>query len=266
MAGFPCRICARSREKLQESEGPLCTKDGREGSGLAPGELRCLVFSSERLKGKASPFPPTPVPRSHWKKWEVVAERAWMGGTESEMFNKLESIATSDAPCTPVLGCRISRALEPSAVQGEVTSLSLEPEQRGHRGGQGSSPERAGVRHHPSDPCPPSPQFMTSRVNWVVQSSAVDYLHLMLVAMKWLFEEFAIDGRFCISIHDEVRYLVREEDRYRAALALQITNLLTRYAGPGASLAGHMLLCGAVDQAQACSVCFHRPRSAGFRF
>ncbi|XP_068413636.1 DNA polymerase subunit gamma-1 isoform X2 [Eschrichtius robustus] len=127
--------------------------------------------------------------RSQWKKWEVVAERAWMGGTESEMFNKLESIAMSDTPRTPVLGCRITRALEPSAVQGE---------------------------------------FMTSRVNWVVQSSAVDYLHLMLVAMKWLFEEFAIDGRFCISIHDEVRYLVREEDRYRAALALQITNLLTR--------------------------------------
>ncbi|XP_060015099.1 DNA polymerase subunit gamma-1 isoform X4 [Lagenorhynchus albirostris] len=127
--------------------------------------------------------------KSQWKKWEVVAERAWMGGTESEMFNKLESIAMSDTPCTPVLGCRITRALEPSAVQGE---------------------------------------FMTSRVNWVVQSSAVDYLHLMLVAMKWLFEEFAIDGRFCISIHDEVRYLVREEDRYRAALALQITNLLTR--------------------------------------
>ncbi|KAM6202157.1 DNA polymerase subunit gamma-1 isoform 2-T2 [Rhynchocyon petersi] len=127
--------------------------------------------------------------KSRGKKWEVVAERAWRGGTESEMFNKLESIATSDSPSTPVLGCRISRALEPWAVQGE---------------------------------------FMTSRVNWVVQSSAVDYLHLMLVAMKWLFEEFDIEGRFCISIHDEVRYLVREEDRYRAALALQITNLLTR--------------------------------------
>ncbi|XP_054387808.1 DNA polymerase subunit gamma-1 isoform X2 [Pongo abelii] len=127
--------------------------------------------------------------KSQWRKWEVIAERAWKGGTESEMFNKLESIATSDIPRTPVLGCRISRALEPSAVREE---------------------------------------FMTSRVNWVVQSSAVDYLHLMLVAMKWLFEEFAIDGRFCISIHDEVRYLVREEDRYRAALALQITNLLTR--------------------------------------
>lgn len=56
----------------------------------------------------------------------------------------------------------------------------------------------------------------------------MDYLHLMLVAMKWLFEEFDINGRFCISIHDEVRYLVQHQDRYRAALALQITNLLTR--------------------------------------
>lgn len=65
-------------------------------------------------------------------------------------------------------------------------------------------------------------------MNWVVQSSAVDYLHLMLVSMKWLCEEFGIDGRFCISIHDEVRYLVQSEDRYRLALALQITNLLTR--------------------------------------
>lgn len=69
---------------------------------------------------------------------------------------------------------------------------------------------------------------MNSRINWAVQSSAVDYLHLMLVSMKWLLEEYSIDGRFSISIHDEVRYLVRQEDSYRAALALQITNLFTR--------------------------------------
>lgn len=126
---------------------------------------------------------------SRRKRWDVVGKRMWSGGTESDMFNKLENIAHSPQPATPVLGCRISRALEPRAVKDE---------------------------------------FITSRVNWVVQSSAVDYLHLMLVAMKWLFEEHDIDGRFCISIHDEVRYLVRSEDRYRAALALQITNLLTR--------------------------------------
>ncbi|KAG7522282.1 DNA polymerase subunit gamma-1 [Solea senegalensis] len=128
---------------------------------------------------------------SRRKRWDIVGKRLWAGGTESDMFNKLESIAHSAQPATPVLGCRISRALEPKAVKDE---------------------------------------FITSRVNWVVQSSAVDYLHLMLVAMKWLFEEYNIDGRFCISIHDEVRYLVRSEDRYRAALALQITNLLTRSA------------------------------------
>ncbi|XP_036963110.1 DNA polymerase subunit gamma-1 [Acanthopagrus latus] len=123
------------------------------------------------------------------KRWEMVSKRVWAGGTESGMFNKLESIAHSAQPATPVLGCRISRALEPKAVKDE---------------------------------------FITSRVNWVVQSSAVDYLHLILVAMKWLCEEHDIDARFCISIHDEVRYLVCSTDRYRAALALQITNLLTR--------------------------------------
>ena len=60
-----------------------------------------------------------------------------MGGTESEMFNKLESIAMSDTPRTPVLGCRITRALEPSAVQGEVASYPWNMG-RGSQGGQGS--------------------------------------------------------------------------------------------------------------------------------
>jgi DNA polymerase gamma 1 len=69
---------------------------------------------------------------------------------------------------------------------------------------------------------------MTSRINWVVQSSAVDFLHLILVGMNWLIKEYDIDARFSISIHDEVRYVVKEEDKYRAALALQIAHLYTR--------------------------------------
>nr|CAG4651578.1 EOG090X00SQ [Triops cancriformis] len=120
---------------------------------------------------------------------QLTSRRLWVGGTESPMFNKLEEIAQQEEPVTPVLGCRISRALEPSYCGKE---------------------------------------FMTSRINWVVQSSAVDYLHLMLVAMRYLFDTYEVSGRFCISIHDEVRYLVRHEDRYRAGLALQITNLWTR--------------------------------------
>lgn len=54
------------------------------------------------------------------KGWDIVGKRVWTGGTESDMFNKLESIAHSAQPATPVLGCRISRALEPKAVKNEV--------------------------------------------------------------------------------------------------------------------------------------------------
>ncbi|CAF3389354.1 unnamed protein product [Rotaria sp. Silwood1] len=113
----------------------------------------------------------------------------WQGGSESEMFNSLEVIARSESPKTPVLNCHISRALEPRNV---------------------------------------TDAYMTSRINWVVQSSAVDYLHLMLVCMKWLIDKYNIRCRFALSIHDEVRYMCHTDDRYRACLALQITNLLTR--------------------------------------
>ncbi|OQR72043.1 DNA polymerase subunit gamma-1-like [Tropilaelaps mercedesae] len=117
------------------------------------------------------------------------AKRQWTGGTESHMFNKLEEVATGKKTSTPVLGARITRALESDIV---------------------------------------GANYMTSRVNWVVQSSAVDYLHLMLASMKDLAERFDLGGRFVVSIHDEVRFMVQSEKRYRASLALHITNLFVR--------------------------------------
>ncbi|XP_039747970.1 DNA polymerase subunit gamma-1, mitochondrial [Pararge aegeria] len=63
-----------------------------------------------------------------------------------------------------------------------------------------------------------------TRLNWAVQSAAADFLHLMLVSMA----ELAPSARFCLSFHDEVRYLVPDEHKYETALALQITNLFTR--------------------------------------
>ena len=47
----------------------------------------------------------------------------------------------------------------------------------------------------------------------MVQSSAVDYLHLMIICMKWLIDQYDINARFAISIHDEIRYIVSEDDR-----------------------------------------------------
>ncbi|SCV74300.1 BQ2448_6732 [Microbotryum intermedium] len=122
----------------------------------------------------------------------------WHGGTESFVFNKLEGIAQSDRPRTPALGCGLTDAL---------TKAYLPPE--AGRATKGSG-------------------FMPSRINWVVQSSGVDYLHLLLVAMEYLTRRYEIDARYMISVHDEIRYLVKEEDRYRAALALQVANLWTR--------------------------------------
>ncbi len=120
---------------------------------------------------------------------DLIDCKVWSGGTESHSFNKLEEIALNKWSQTPVLNCRISDALA-----GKVVSND----------------------------------FLPSRINWVVQSSAVDYLHLLLAAMQWMFQEYDIKGRFVISIHDEVRYLVREEDAYRAALALQMANMFVR--------------------------------------
>uniref|UniRef100_H2YW39 DNA polymerase subunit gamma-1 n=1 Tax=Ciona savignyi TaxID=51511 RepID=H2YW39_CIOSA len=112
-----------------------------------------------------------------------------MRGIESHMFNKIEEISNSAKPETPTLGCKISRALEPGKVKGS---------------------------------------FATTRMNWVVQSSAVDYLHLLLVAMRWLIKTYNLDARFVLSIHDEVRYLSNTTIAHEVALALQISNILTR--------------------------------------
>ncbi|XP_030376769.1 DNA polymerase subunit gamma-1, mitochondrial isoform X2 [Scaptodrosophila lebanonensis] len=120
---------------------------------------------------------------------EVFHRPCWQGGTESAMFNRLEDIATSSQPETPFLSCRLSRALE------------------SHGGNDNNQ------------------RFLPTRVNWVVQSGAVDFLHLMLVSMRWLMGPHA---RFCLSFHDELRYLVKDELAYKAALAMHITNLLTR--------------------------------------
>jgi len=45
--------------------------------------------------------------------------------SESHMFNMLESIARSEKPRTPVLGCLISKSLEPRNVHSEVCDNGL---------------------------------------------------------------------------------------------------------------------------------------------
>ncbi|KAF9233803.1 DNA polymerase family A-domain-containing protein [Melanogaster broomeanus] len=124
---------------------------------------------------------------------DILGTEFWFGGTESFVFNKLEEIALSDHLQTSALGCGITAALSKEILPADFGS-----------------------------------DYMTSRINWVVKSSGVDYLHLLIVAMDHLIKKYGINARFLISVHDELRYLVADEDRYRAALALQIANLWTR--------------------------------------
>lgn len=114
----------------------------------------------------------------------------WRGGTESLVFNRLEDFAEQANPRTPVLAAGITEALMRRYIS---------------KGG-----------------------FLTSRINWAIQSSGVDYLHLLIVAMDYLIRRFNIDARLMITVHDEIRYLVKEQDKYKAAMALQVSNVWTR--------------------------------------
>ncbi|KAK3954234.1 DNA polymerase family A-domain-containing protein [Pseudoneurospora amorphoporcata] len=114
----------------------------------------------------------------------------WRGGTESFVFNMLEEFAAQERPRTPVLGAGITEALISRWVS---------------KGG-----------------------FLTSRINWAIQSSGVDYLHLLIIAMDYLIRRFNLACRLAITVHDEIRYLAEEHDKYRVTMALQIANLWTR--------------------------------------
>ncbi|KAK6734246.1 hypothetical protein RB195_017804 [Necator americanus] len=123
--------------------------------------------------------------------------RLFNGGYESATFNFLEMQTHRDVLRTPVLDCRLS------------DSLSALPE---------GTPDRDQF----------AAKYKRSVMNWLVQSSAVDFLHLLLVSMEWLCSEYEIPARFVISIHDEVHYLCPEEDAPRLALALMLSNTYVR--------------------------------------
>ncbi|CAK3862900.1 DNA polymerase gamma [Lecanosticta acicola] len=122
---------------------------------------------------------------------KVLRDRKfWHGGTESLVFNKLEDFAEQERPRTPVLGAGITEALMRRFIS---------------KGG-----------------------FMTSRINWAIQSSGVDYLHLLIISMEYMCKRYNINARLALTVHDEIRYLAKSEDKYRCAMALQVANVWTR--------------------------------------
>ena len=72
--------------------------------------------------------------------------------------------------------------------------------------------------------------FKPTRVNWVIQSSGVDFRDLLVLYVRYLFDRLGVRGRLLMTIHDEIRTLVHKEDTMIATYALQLAHLLTRTA------------------------------------
>lgn len=72
--------------------------------------------------------------------------------------------------------------------------------------------------------------FKPSKVNWQVQSSGVDFRDLLVILQRYYYKKLGVRGRLLITIHDEIRTLVKKEDAPKAAYALQLAHLYTRCA------------------------------------
>ncbi|VDM96842.1 unnamed protein product [Thelazia callipaeda] len=117
--------------------------------------------------------------------------------SESDTFNYLELVLNDANPSTPILNCQLGYCLTPLSENVRDHEYFLK-------------------------------KYRRSIINWVVQSSAVDFLHLLIVCMNWLCTIYDIKARFALSIHDEIRYIVPAKDRYRCALALSLSNMYVR--------------------------------------
>ena len=114
--------------------------------------------------------------------------RVFAHGIESELFNYLQLTAIENQPVTPVLGGNLPMPL--------LNRLA--------------------------------PMHQTTRCNWLIQSSAVDFLHLFLANMDYLIKKYRINAFYSLSIHDMIQFISSKEDRYRTALAFQLAHLYTR--------------------------------------
>ena len=112
------------------------------------------------------------------------------GGSASEAFNFMVSLVKSDHPCTPNLLTQMPPAIQP------------------RWNGKG---------------------VMPSNVNFTIQATASSYgqLATTLVAIEWLRRKVGVWARYSISLHDEIVYLIREEDTEIFAMIYNVAHAWT---------------------------------------
>lgn len=72
--------------------------------------------------------------------------------------------------------------------------------------------------------------YKPTRVNWIVQSSGVDFRDMLVLLTEHFYRKLGVDGRLVLTIHDEIRTMVRNEDVTKATYALQLAHLYVRAA------------------------------------
>ena len=63
------------------------------------------------------------------------------------------------------------------------------------------------------------------RNNWVIQSTGSALLHSFLTAMEYLTHKYNVSARFCMSVHDSVLFMCKEEDADLVSALYQIAHL-----------------------------------------
>lgn len=74
------------------------------------------------------------------------------------------------------------------------------------------------------------PDAATSKTNWIVQASGSDFRDLMVCLVQSFAAKLGIEMLLVLFIHDEGRYLVKQEDTIQAAYILQLAHLYCRVA------------------------------------
>lgn len=95
------------------------------GAGRKFAEKLLLQFDPELTEAEAGQKAKIMFDNTKGKKVKVGMDKraTWNGGTESEMFNKLEEIAKQRRPRTPVLDAAITKCLQPDYVGDGVSYL-----------------------------------------------------------------------------------------------------------------------------------------------
>lgn len=125
------------------------------------------------------------IARKKGKKSEGVS-KSYIDGSDSFAYNEMARIADSSVPVNPLSGTKMSTAFRP---------------------------------------CYVSDQFFTMRNNWVIQSTGSALLHAFLTAMEYLLRKYKVRARFCMSVHDSILYMCKEEDADIVSALYQVAHL-----------------------------------------